>query len=172
MRVHPFEKAGLGEAPFRFVGMERRVGPIRIASEFGTTTEIGSPGQPMGVCDYCGTGIAYCCSIKSSDGKVFVVGTTCVNKTEDTRLISDSDRAVRKHRKELQLKRNGERIALGRKTLESAEVQTALAAGLHPKITGKSMLDYVEYLFKFGGQSGKVKACRIVERAAKVAQAA
>ena len=27
---HPFERAGLGKAPFRLVGVERRVGPINL----------------------------------------------------------------------------------------------------------------------------------------------
>jgi hypothetical protein len=79
--LHPFEKAGLGKAPFRCVGVSRKVGPIRIANKDGTVTEIGAEGQPMGSCDFCGTGIADCYEIRSADGKAFVVGCDCVAKT-------------------------------------------------------------------------------------------
>ena len=73
-KLHPFEISGLGLAPFRFVGFERKVGPINLAD--GLT--IGAAGQPMGMCDHCGQGIANCFSIKSSDGKTFIVGSDCV----------------------------------------------------------------------------------------------
>ena len=52
--IHVFEKAGLGVAPFRFVGVEERRGPIQISA----TLFVGAPGQPMGSCQLCGTGIA------------------------------------------------------------------------------------------------------------------
>lgn len=75
--LHPFEKAGLGKAPFVFRGMETKVGPIHLADG---VTQIGAPGQPMGTCDYCGQGIAHCCNIRSADGKRFIVGIDCVEK--------------------------------------------------------------------------------------------
>lgn len=88
--IHPFEVAGLGRAPFRLVGFERKVGPIKLACG----TEVGSPGQPMGTCDFCGTGIADCYQIRSADLKTFVVGCDCVMKLEreDNRLVSEVKR--------------------------------------------------------------------------------
>lgn len=74
--LHPFETAGLGEAPFKYLRMTYNVGPIRLDN--GIT--VGAPGQPMGTCDYCGQGIAHECRIASADGKEFVVGIDCVNK--------------------------------------------------------------------------------------------
>jgi hypothetical protein len=65
--LHPFEIRGLGKAPFVYIGLEVR------------TTDLG---QPSGCCDYCSNGIKYCCLIRSNDGKVFVVGTDCVNKLD------------------------------------------------------------------------------------------
>ena len=76
-QLHPFEDAGLGVAPFRFVGVENRVGPISL----GNGVTVGAPGQPMGVCDYCSQGIKECCIIQDSTGKTFVVGNVCVGKT-------------------------------------------------------------------------------------------
>lgn len=82
--LHPFEASGLGKAPFRFVGAAEKRGPIKLADG---VTEIGAPGQPMGTCDYCGQGIAICCTIQDADGKTFEVGSDCVRKTSDDRLI-------------------------------------------------------------------------------------
>ena len=74
--MHVFEKAGLGIAPFKFIGMHIDVGPHRYTDEFGVTTEVGSPGQPMGTCSYCGAGIKFVCRVQDSRGHVFDVGTT------------------------------------------------------------------------------------------------
>lgn len=74
---HAFEVAGLGKAPFYFIGYSRK--------EYRATPD--SPIQPGGTCNYCGQGIIDCCTIKSSDGKIFTVGTTCVNKTGDDGLL-------------------------------------------------------------------------------------
>lgn len=84
--IHPFEGAGLGLAPFRFAGLSEKV----------YCACPGAPVQAAGSCDYCGTGIRYCCHIRSADGKEFIVGTDCVRKLDraDNRLVSDVDRAV------------------------------------------------------------------------------
>ena len=75
--VHPFEQSGLGKAPFEFLGVTRNVGPIKLADGI---TSVGSPGQPMGSCKHCGTGIAYEYRIRSACGKVSTVGSTCIEK--------------------------------------------------------------------------------------------
>lgn len=69
---HPFEAAGLGRAPFRFLRAVERVFQC-------------APGEPMragGSCQYCGMGIRYACVIGSSDGRSFDVGRECVHKTD------------------------------------------------------------------------------------------
>lgn len=73
---HAFEIAGLGLAPFRFVG----------ASENVITYPDGRQ-QAGGSCDYCGTGIRTECHVKSSDGKTFKVGCNCIDKVGDTGLL-------------------------------------------------------------------------------------
>jgi hypothetical protein len=82
--LHPFELAGLGEAPFRFVTVRKNV-------------YSAAPGhqQPGGTCQYCSQGIMYECVIRSSDGKEFVVGQDCVMKLDraDNRLVSQVKRA-------------------------------------------------------------------------------
>lgn len=98
--IHPFEERGLGLAPFSFAGLSEKV---YVACQ-------GAPEQPAGICDYCGTGIRYCCHIVSNDGKEFIVGCDCVRKLDrdDNRLVSDMDRQVAKLEKS---KRNAKRQA-------------------------------------------------------------
>ncbi len=78
--VHAWERAGLGKAPFRWIGVSEKVGPIRIRNNDGTETILGSEGQPMGTCAYCLQGIAECHHIRSADGKNFTVGCDCVRR--------------------------------------------------------------------------------------------
>ena len=87
LTLHPFESAGLGQAPFRCVGVRENV-------------YSACPGhvQAGGSCKYCGQGIRYECVIQSSDGKTFVVGMDCVRKVyrEDNRVLQAAERAMAK----------------------------------------------------------------------------
>lgn len=66
-RVHAWEAAGYGKAPFTVVGYHK---------------------EPRGTaCDVCGTGIIHVFSIASADNRQFVVGSDCVAKTGDAGLI-------------------------------------------------------------------------------------
>lgn len=80
--THPFEKAGLGKAPFRCIGVEEMV-----------FTMPGGYSKAGGACQYCGTGIRWAFQIKSSDGAHFHVGCDCVEKTG---IVEDFD-TVRKN---------------------------------------------------------------------------
>lgn len=162
--IHPFEKVGLGKAPFRFVGFEHKIGPLVIKEEGGVTFTVGSPGQPMGSCAYCGQGIAECCWIRSADGKEFVVGNVCVGKTGDSVLVRQTESAVKKHRREAKLQREKERILNARQSLPS--VADELSALPHPfGFEGKTRLSYIEFLLSNGGHSGQFKAARLIEDA-------
>lgn len=81
--THVFSRSKLGLPPFRCIGVYQDVGPKTLSDG----SQVGSAGQSMGVCDHCGTGIRDCYQIKSSDGKSFVVGSSCVEKTGDAGLI-------------------------------------------------------------------------------------
>lgn len=74
--MHVFERSGLGRAPFRFVDVFEKF----ITHNDGST-------QASGCCQHCFTGIRWCCVIRDADGKEFVVGTSCVEKTGDRGLI-------------------------------------------------------------------------------------
>lgn len=67
-RVHIFEAAGLGVAPFKHVG------------------EVDM-GRACRSCQYCGTTIRYCEYIRDANGREFFVGNECVHKTGDQGLV-------------------------------------------------------------------------------------
>ena len=92
--MHVFESAGLGKAPYKFLGVEELRGPIQL----GNGVSCGSPGQPMGSCQYCSTGIAYLFWLQPSDGgKPFYVGSDCIFKSGDAGLRRVIDPIVAKH---------------------------------------------------------------------------
>lgn len=97
-RIHDFERAGLGIAPFSFVGAYEDRGPKSVTTRDVTTLTVGAPGQPMGTCAYCGQGIAICCRIVDVNGQSFVVGSDFVRRTyaEGSRVRREVDSAVRK----------------------------------------------------------------------------
>lgn len=174
-RIHPFEAAGLGIAPFKFVGMDRKVGPI----DLGGGMFAGAPGQPMGTCDYCGNGIADCCNIKSADGKFFVVGTTCVEKTtsKGARLLTEVQQAVKAARKVATDARNAAKIEAARAGLEIEAVREYLASKESPNAyrasKGDTLLDWAVWMMRSAGTTGRLEVARVVaavqEKISKVA---
>ncbi len=70
--IHDFERAGLGKAPFRFVGSAERL--------FQACP--GEPVKPGGCCKFCFAGIRYACIIKSADGQINDVGQDCVKRLD------------------------------------------------------------------------------------------
>jgi len=169
-KIHRFEKAGLGRAPFRFVDVEYRVGPITYPN--GMT--VGAPGQPMGACDFCGQGIAECCIIQDADGKRFVVGNQCVYKTGDQGLTNTVKRVVDQAKAKRRAERERKRIAEAKEALP--EVADALKAEPHPMAwlaeKGMTLLDYVEWNFKKAGHTGQLKVTRMIEKALKAKEEA
>lgn len=164
--THKFEQAGLGRAPFRFIGVEYRVGPIRIEHD-GITTEIGAPGQPMGVCAYCAQGIAECCVIQDADGKRFIVGNVCVAKTGDRGLVDLTKRAVREFRTKAAQARQDAKIARARVQLAEPAVRERLAQQPHPydsmALSGKTRLDWAEWMMRNAGRKGKCEVAKFLE---------
>jgi len=163
--VHVFEKAGLGVAPFKFIGIERRVGPIRYAGENGTTIEVGAPGQPMGVCDYCGQGIAECCIIRDSAGKTFVVGNDCVAKTGDSGLRKQMAPALKEMRYQAALRKATKVRAQLETLLQSAATRDALRVLPHPYgLKERSALDWAEWMIKNAGNAGRERVLKFVRK--------
>lgn len=85
--LHPFERAGLGKAPFRCVDVVQN-----------WYSACQGHRQPGGSCDYCGTGIAYEFIISDATGNRFKVGSDCVAKTHAD--VSGFDQAKAKLERE------------------------------------------------------------------------
>lgn len=176
-KVHPFEARGLGSAPFRCIGVERRVGPIRTIVG-GVTCEVGAPGQPMGTCAYCGTGIADCYAVKSSDGKEFVVGCDCVRRVSaefDGTIPPDFRRAIAKLEREKRDEKRVEKEAkVAARVVVVREILSAnpnlLKDEQHPSpwraTQGETLRDYAEWVLSNAGASGRDAICKMVEQAA------
>lgn len=88
-KIHRFELAKLGKAPFHFTGTVTE--KVFVACP-GATPKAGSS------CDYCGTSIRYEFWVRSSDAKEFKVGCDCIHKTGDRGLIQQISAAERKLR--------------------------------------------------------------------------
>ena len=89
--THPWERSGLGEAPYTYLGM----------TEHTYQSCPGAPIQAGGTCDYCANGIRYEFAVRSSDGKTFVVGSSCISAVgREAKILSDSERDLRKHKLE------------------------------------------------------------------------
>ena len=157
--MHPFEKAGLGYAPFRFVGM----------TEATYQACSGAPIQPGASCDYCGQGIRYVCIIKSADGREFRVGCDCVRKTtsKGVRVLSDVDRAKRAIDKKNWEDRAQEAREETRATLNSDSA--LLTSEPHPNEymagRGISLRDYVLWQLDRGGKTAWMAARQTVKTA-------
>lgn len=165
-KVHPFELAGLGIAPFRFVGAEERRGPISW-TENGITLTAGAPGQPMGTCSYCGQGIAVCCFVEDAKGSRFMVGSDCIRKvySTGTRVRSDLERQIRS----MKVAAESERIAAVRERVSfDNDLRDSLAAKPSPNeyraSKGETMLDWADWMLKNAGHTGRMDVTRYVER--------
>ena len=143
-KIHVFEKAGLGKAPFRYVGMEFQdiaYGQRVLAN--GATT------KPGGTCDYCGTYIVNIFLVESADGRKVKVGCDCVRKTGDAGLVKQVEADVQKMQRE---RRQAQRIAAEQKDFDTCKTAdfAKLARAPHPiphhAEAGKTLADYVRWL--------------------------
>jgi hypothetical protein len=176
--IHPWEKAGLGRAPFEWLGITEERGPKRVVANDGVEFLVGAPGQPMGTCSYCGMGIAECHHIRSADGKKFIVGCDCVSKVhaEGEPVLTAAERASRDLRNTKARKRaaakgkavKGELAAL----LADAAIKATLSGLPHPRgfvdrSTGQplTLLDSVQWLAEHSGRTGKAKALKLIQKA-------
>ena len=174
-QVHVFEKAGLGKAPFKFLGFEdssasaNAAGMVRKCDPSGV--EVWT--KPGGSCDYCGNYIVAFCWIQDANGKKFKVGSTCAKKTGDRGLYDPIKREINRERVEKARVRNQARIDDVRKTITRNDVQTALASQPHPEadrntyFADKTLLDWAIWMLDHAGMSGSMKVVRLVERTVK-----
>lgn len=94
--IHPFEAAGLGKAPFTYVGMWEMPSPTLAESnpEAYKNSLASMPSCACGSCNFCGTPIVYNHLIKSADGKLHAIGCDCVHKAGDAELTQKMERQL------------------------------------------------------------------------------
>lgn len=149
--THIFELAGLGKAPFRFVGVK----------EVWHQAHYSAPKKPGSACDLCGHAIAECCFIASADGRQFKVGNDCVKKTGDAGLRNITQRAINKLKRDKQALKDAALVdeydGAMRQFLHSTP-------GAHPNeyyaSQGKTIGDYLLFGYTSSGTASKAKSIR------------
>jgi hypothetical protein len=165
--IHPFERAELGAAPFRFVGTT-----VKLHECPGEMPRAGSS------CDYCGTCIALECWIESADGRRFKVGCDCVNKTGDKALIVKATAAQKAHDRARRAANARRREAAAMLRIWTAwaqwdRVRPSFAAQPHPRgfvdrETGipMTLADWAEWTMANAGTAGRLQVASAIEGAA------
>jgi len=154
--IHVFEQAGLGKAPFRFIGhlempsrglQEANPTAYNLAmSEHPRTTN----GLGVGSCHFCGTPISTHCLIQSADGQTFFVGSDCVEKTGDAGLKAGIRRMARERNRTRNETRRRELTPVLEALVNDNEM--TLAGMPHPNShfarQGKTWKDYADWMMK------------------------
>lgn len=156
-KIHAFERAGLGKAPFRFVRFEVR--------KYQACP--GAPIQPGTCCDYCMTGIMGVYWIRSVDGREFKVGCDCVAKTGDAGLLKKVSAAKAKHNRELAAARDERKTADIEAALADEGTRAKLVAKPHPHpymaSKGETLLGWVEFMMRCAGASGRARVAKVIK---------
>jgi hypothetical protein len=174
-KLHPFERAGLGVAPFRFAGYRYFVGPIVSTDPAtGIRTEIGAPGQPMGTCKYCGAGIANVCTIADANGPECVaklahdsnVASGILNEVDRAVRLAENDRArERREAKSAAARDTADRLRLAARAVLFANPD-ALATVANPRGRG-TLREWALWCVESG--NGGATSWREVARALRAA---
>lgn len=158
MITHKFERAGLGKAPFRYVGHSTEIYQA-------IPGDPNCPIQPGASCHYCGTGISDVYYIESADGKRSKIGSTCISKVGDAGLVKHVKRAKRK----AQILREHARIKTARENLPI--IESALRTKHHPyphlAKCGLTSFSFATWMLEHAGHSGQMKAARMIEKTLK-----
>lgn len=145
--IHQFERAGLGKAPYKYLGCEVR--KYQACSD--------APMQPGASCDYCGQGIMEVHLLLSSDGRRFKVGCDCIRKAGDAGLKAIVNREVSRMNAEKRHALAMAKAAEARVWVEDQTIAVLLAAEPHPSIPGKTFLDYCLWLLSNAGDKGRAQ---------------
>lgn len=163
VKVHRFEAAGLGQAPFRVLGSYRAVFQA-------VPGDPSCPIQPGSSCDYCGTGISQVIRVGSADGREFKVGSECALKTGDAGLRVQLAPLLR----ELEREKRDARDAAKRAELEALLADPANRAkleavpharGFKDRATGRplTLLDEYEWLVSRCGAAGRARTLKALK---------
>ena len=109
--THTWQEQGLGRAPFRFVEMicilkHDASGGFGSVERVNTHNRLANKrakalGLSLCQCQHCDAALLNNCVIRDADGKHFVVGTSCVEKSDDAELITEAKLAERRRQKSI-----------------------------------------------------------------------
>ena len=165
-RIHPFERAGLGQAPFRCAGHFEAV--FQAAPD--------APRQPAASCNYCGQGIMEVFVVRSVDGREFHVGCDCIRKVwreYDTEIPADFRAAVleieRAKREARRVKREAQVAARAERALARLASKPGLFSDRpHPSqwhaTKGLTLRDYYDWCLSH--RANLTHVCQQIESAA------
>jgi len=158
--LHIWQRAGLGIAPFRFIGFSQKT---YVACH-------GAPVQPGACCAYCGQGIINCCEVKDSTGRRFVVGIDCIERVGEAGILKmvKTSAEYRAHQAELRNKK-AEAVtqAISALLIEQADTLRSIPHpnGFRDRATRELLTahDYLAWMFQNSGASGRKRALKIVQ---------
>ncbi len=153
-----FERAGMGLAPFRLLGIEAKV----------YVSHPGATPQPGGTCDFCGTGIRYVFRIRSADGKEYGVGCDCVRHTGDSGLVKVATEQQRKIDRDNRHERERRKIEALRDWYETSgrDLAATLPSPNSHRATeyNETLADYVAWYQQNAGTKGKIESLTFAKR--------
>lgn len=160
-KLHPFEKAGLGQAPFRLIG---------VTQNWFTVPGVPEATKPGSSCDYCGTGIAYEFWIVSADGKKHKVGCDCILRIhqDDPQLATTAQAHQKRLERDLRHEKEATRIEDARRKLQGKRLRATLDCIPHPygrqAAQGYSALDWCEWMLANAGNTGGMRVARYLDK--------
>lgn len=168
IKLHPFERAGLGKAPFRYVGMAAQdlcYGQAILNRAEYEQTGVSVTTKPGGTCAYCGTYIVSMFNIRSGDGRVFHVGSDCVEKTGDAKLaaaVKLEKRAADKAKREARATMVKDQLTA---MLADDSARAKLAQSYHEDYPSRTLLDWADWMLAHAGATGRSKTLKAVKAA-------
>lgn len=173
-KIHKFEAAGLGKAPFKFVFFQA-IPSSALAEQNPTAYNLqmsalrrSSSGSAGGQCEFCGMPIMNCYLIKSADGNTFWVGCECVTKTGDAGLKAVVDKQKRLIANEARHAKEAQQIEELRVMLNDKGNQAKWDTTPHPRgFSGKTMMDYIDWMYHNSGNAGKIKLLKMLKGGGK-----
>jgi hypothetical protein len=122
-KIHVFEAAGLGKAPFKVVGLAILPDPSlgeHNPDAYQNALRALPKDVPVGVCRYCGTALKNNYIVQDATGRKFAVGSECVAKTGDAGMISKAKLLDKQRQQAINLQKRQEDT---RKRVDAAKVK-------------------------------------------------
>lgn len=152
---HPFHRT-LGPGPYKFVGMvELRKTERGVTVSDPYLAKLVKTG--IGTCSHCGTAIMNCCIVRTGNGELYGVGTTCIIKSakkyepELHTKVQLAKRELDKRRRQERENRKAEELRPQAKQLLEENLDL-LNSTPHPSeyfaSQGKTLFDYLDFSYR------------------------